>query len=247
MQLFGSYLHSLCLEEIEDFSKDAWIWVKPPRLEGYRVIMSTIEDKGFAHKASTRKELLLGIKLLATFSALQTNKHVDPGAQQDSPLGEDVHQEPLVEDVQPNPLGEEHPTELQRVEVVMPSPHIIKAIPLRSHMPSVHSLTQKVLVLDMNGLLLRRYQYGERLPTCTCYVFKQVFKGGKDLGTNCLVRPDVCDFLEECGCIFELSIWSSCSNTNINFTLRRCLRGMHPHIWKEQLSQKECVKLPFKI
>ena len=25
------------------------------------------------------------------------------------------------------------------------------------------------------------------------------------------------------------------------------MRGMHPHIWKEQLSQKECVKLPFKL
>ena len=79
------------LEKIEEFGKDAWIYAKPPGLEGFRVIMSTLEDKGFAQKASTKKELLLGIKLLATFFALQTHKHVDLRAQQDSSLGEDVH------------------------------------------------------------------------------------------------------------------------------------------------------------
>ena len=61
-------------------------------------------------------------------------------------------------------------------------------------MPSIHNPTQKVLVLDMNGLLLNRYQYGERVPKCTGYDFLKVFKGGKDLGTNNLVRPDVLDF-----------------------------------------------------
>ena len=82
------------------------------------MIMSTLKDKGFANKASTRKEVLLGIKFLATFFAPQIELHVDPRAQQDSPLKEDVHQEPLVEDVQPNPLGKEHLAKLQREEVV---------------------------------------------------------------------------------------------------------------------------------
>ena len=99
----------------------------------------------------------------------------------------------------------------------------------------------------MNGVLLRRYPYGERLPDCTGYHYDKVYKGGSDLGTQCLVRPDVLDFLSECECIFQLCIWSSCSNTNINFTLRRCLQGMHPRIWKEQFSQKDCVKTPFKF
>ena len=83
-----------------------------------------------------------------------------------------MHQEPPVEDVHPNPLGEEHPAELQREEVVMPSPDIIMAVSLRVYMPSVHSPTQKVLVLDMNGLLLNRCQYGQRVPKCIGYGFK---------------------------------------------------------------------------
>ena len=99
MQFFVSYLQSVCLEEMEEFGKDAWIWAKPLGLEGFRVIMYTLEDKGVADKASTGKELLLGIKLLATFFAVQIEKHVDGRAQQDSPLREDVHEEPMVEDV----------------------------------------------------------------------------------------------------------------------------------------------------
>ena len=111
----------------------------------------------------------------------------------------------------------------------------------------IHSPTQKELVFDMNGLLLNKYQYGESVPKCACYDFMKVFKGGKDLGTNCLVRLDVLDFLKEYGGIFQLCIWSNCSHTNIIFTLRHCLQRMHPHIWKEKLSQKEFVKLPFKL
>ena len=42
-----------------------------------------------------------------------------------------------------------------------PSADTIMANPLQSHMPAKHSRTQKVLVLDMNGVLLRRYPYGE--------------------------------------------------------------------------------------
>lgn len=180
---------------------------------------------------------------------------------------EDVHQ-PLqgvpvkdvaeyvpVEDVQPkfearkgvkaNPLREEHRVE---EEVVKPSVTGIMAVPQRSFMPSAQGLSQKVLVLDMNGLLLRRYPYGQDLRDCCAgYDYDKVYKGGNDLGTQCLIRPDVLDFLFECGQMFQLCIWSSCYQTNINLTLRRCLKGMHPHIWKEQLSQRYCVKLPFKL
>ena len=54
----------------------------------------------------------------------------------------------------------------------MPSPDIIMAIFLRVYMPSIHNPTQKVLVLDMNGLVLNRYVYGERVPKCIGYDFK---------------------------------------------------------------------------
>ena len=97
LQLFDSYLHFICLEEIEDFGKDAWIWAKPPGLEWFLTIMSILQDRGFAHKARTTKELLLLIKLSATFSGVQTEKHADPRAQQDSPLGQYVQQERLGE------------------------------------------------------------------------------------------------------------------------------------------------------
>ena len=52
------------------------------------------------------------------------------------PLHEDVQptsslgKEPLHKDVQPDPLGEEHPAELQREEVVLPSPETIMAVSL---------------------------------------------------------------------------------------------------------------------
>ena len=33
----------------------------------------------------------------------------------------------------------------------------------------------------------------------------------------------------------------------MKITLKGCLMGMHPSIWKEQLSQNNCVKLPFNL
>lgn len=135
------------------------------------------------------------------------------------------------------------------VQIDMPStmPSPILAVPVRFVMPSVDSLSKKVLVLDMNGVLLRRYSYEECLPRDSRYVYNMVYKGGRDLGTKCLVRPDLCDFITECASIFNLCIWSSCTNINIDTTLRCFLMGMHPRIWKDQLSQKECVRLPFKL
>ena len=79
--------------------------------------MSILQDRGFAHKARTTKELLLLIKSSAIFSGVQIDKHADSGAQQDSPLGQYVQQERPGEvqhiessfgkHVQPEPLLED--------------------------------------------------------------------------------------------------------------------------------------------
>ena len=83
MQLSDSYLHSLCLEKIEEFGKDAWIWVRPPGLEGVSKILSTLEDTGVAHKAKNTKELLSMIQSSAVFSCVQIDKYPDSGDRQD--------------------------------------------------------------------------------------------------------------------------------------------------------------------
>lgn len=78
LQLFD--LHSIFLEEFEDFNKDTWIWVMPPRLEGLLTIMYTLQATGFSHKARTTEEVLLLVQSLAIIFGEQTDKHVDLGA-----------------------------------------------------------------------------------------------------------------------------------------------------------------------
>ena len=109
-------------------------------------------------------------------------------------------------------------------------------------------LLPKVLVLDMNGVLLRRYPYPE-IPPPRSPVFpsRRVYKGGNDCGTFCIMRPDAYEFVEKCGSMFYLCLWSSCSLRNINTAMKDCFKGLHPKIWKKILSQAECTKMPFNL
>ncbi|MCO5612005.1 hypothetical protein L7F22_066267, partial [Adiantum nelumboides] len=137
----------------------------------------------------------------------------------------------------------------QLKDVQMPFPLGMQADPLMKDMPPLTRLSRKVLVLDMNGVLLRRYPYPSILDQQISKVFfsQTACKGGGDRGTLCITRPNVCDFLRECADIFHLCIWSSYTNKNRKATLKGYLFEMHPRIWKEQLSQTKCGKLPFKI
>ena len=105
----------------------------------------------------------------------------------------------------------------------------------------------KVLVLDMNGVLMRRYAYPECAPECPkgCYRFK-VYKRTGNMGTVCIIRGDAYDFVEACSQIFSLCLWSSCTKPNMDAAMKGIFRGLHPKVWKDVLTQTECTRLPFK-
>ena len=113
--------------------------------------------------------------------------------------------------------------------------------------PAPRSLSPKVLVLDMNGVLLRRYAYGECPVRRTDFPVRKVYKGRGDLDTLCIMRPDAYNFVSKCGSMFYLCLWSSCSLTNINVVMKDYFRGLHPKVWKMILSQKQCTKMPFNL
>ena len=121
-------------------------------------------------------------------------------------------------------------------DVQMPLPLQVRQGQCPQPRPSV--LSPKVLVLDMNGVLLRQYPYGEIPVLKSDFPWRKVYKGRGNFGTLCIIRPDAYDFVSECGNMFYLCLWSSCSLTNINVVMKDCFRGLHPKIWKMLLSQK---------
>lgn len=122
------------------------------------------------------------------------------------------------------------------------------ALPLPLNVTPLHFFA-KALVLDMNGLLLRRYALNDddEPPLHTGFRVVKVYKGGSNLGTVCFMRPDAEVFIQECAHMFYLCLWSSCYMTNINKAMNKAFPGLHPQIWRVILSQKECTKMPFKF
>ncbi|MCO5578844.1 hypothetical protein L7F22_032691 [Adiantum nelumboides] len=186
--------------------------------------------KGFAHKVRTRKELVLVIRSLAIFPPVQSDEYPDSGV---------VPQEAFVGLGANDDAGGDAPGRkgtasgwTQWKDVRMPFPIGMHADPLMKDMPPLIHLSWKVLVLNMNRVLLRRYPYPDILDQqiSKFYFSRTVYKGGGDCGTLCITRPDVCGFLCECVDIFHLCIWSSRTNRNMQATLKGCLFGLHPRI-----------------
>ncbi|KAI5068561.1 hypothetical protein GOP47_0016906, partial [Adiantum capillus-veneris] len=263
--------------ELKPSGYNIWKWVTPQGLEGVLNILSTLQRTGFANTAKTPKELLLLIQSLAIFhgkegtdmksGTMTDDESQDPTAEASMhvhrvappnfvPVSDAKKDSPLGQDVQPDPTKEVHSPELQQdvssytkrwKDVLMPFPISIVTAPLMEGTPPPTCRAQKVLVLDMNGVLLRRYPNPEIPPRTKDFLYQKAFKGCSDRGTFCIIRPDVLQFLCECADIFHLCIWSNCTNRNMNITLKGFLSGMHPRIWKEQFYQTDCVKLPFRL
>ena len=68
----------------------------------------------------------------------------------------------------------------------------------------------KFLVLDMNGVLMRRYPYPELEPKCPQgYYRSKVYKSTRNMGIVCIFKGDAYDFVEACGQVFNLCLWSN--------------------------------------
>ena len=106
----------------------------------------------------------------------------------------------------------------------------------------------KVLVLDMNGVLMRRFPYPELVPKCpqSCYRSK-AYKRIGNMGTTCIARGDAYDFIQACNQVFNLCLWSSCTKPNIEAAMKGIFKGLHPKVLKDVLTQNECIRLPFKL
>ncbi|MCO5594608.1 hypothetical protein L7F22_048641, partial [Adiantum nelumboides] len=148
-------------EELEPLGCNCWRWVKPVGLKGVLKIMSTLQHIGFAHKVRTIKKMILVIQSLAIFPAVQSDEYANLGI---------VPQEPSVglranEDTGGDALGKEGTASgwTRWKDFRMPFPFGMQPDPLMKDMPPLTRLSQKVLVLDMNGVLLRRYPYPDIL------------------------------------------------------------------------------------
>ncbi|MCO5603274.1 hypothetical protein L7F22_057423, partial [Adiantum nelumboides] len=113
--------------------------------------------KGFAYKVRIGKELVLVIQSLAIFPAVQSVEYADSRVvPQELSIGLGAN-----DDTGGDALGKEGTTSgwTGWKDVRMPFPLGMQADLLMKDMPPLTRLSWKVLVLDMNGVLLRRYPY----------------------------------------------------------------------------------------
>ncbi|MCO5606075.1 hypothetical protein L7F22_060262, partial [Adiantum nelumboides] len=144
-------------EEHGPLGCNCWRWVKPVGLKGVLKIMSTLRHISFAHKVRTGKKLVLVIQSLAIFSPVQSDEYADLGVvPHEASVGLGAN-----DDGGGDAPGKEGTASgwTQWKDVPMPFPLGMQADPLMKDMPPLTILSQKELVLDMNGVLLRRYPY----------------------------------------------------------------------------------------
>lgn len=111
----------------------------------------------------------------------------------------------------------------------------------------------KVVVLDMNGVLLKRYNSFpkgkalEQLPKGHKFTIRRVVKGEYARGVTCIVRPDAQNFISHCASMFIPVLWSSCTEENLTATMVSFFSALHPKVWGDILSQQHCRQAPFKL
>ena len=84
---------------------------------------------------------------------------------------------------------------------------------------------KRLVVLDMNGILLKRYRTN---PACLLSPAMKRLIHKTNKRVSVVVRPDVEMFLEELCCKVDVIIWSSCTRINIADTMAVAA----PSIWK---------------
>ena len=108
----------------------------------------------------------------------------------------------------------------------------------------------KVVVLDMNGVLLKRYNQfpkNELLPKGHKFLVHRVVKGEYACAITCIVRPDAHKFICRCAKMFIPVLWSSCTQDNLTATMVSCFPALKTEVWKDILSQQHCRQAGFKL
>ena len=113
--------------------------------------------------------------------------------------------------------------ELKEIADLPSQPH---PKPSSSHQPPPYHLPlalkgkKRVLILDLEGLLLKTFElrYGDSMPTWTQYM--QLLKDENEVYH--VVRPDVETFLDFCDEYFELWIWSFYNLTRVKHITQKC-------------------------
>ena len=118
---------------------------------------------------------------------------------------------------------------------------LLMPLPIRYQFPSnkPHGyIYPKVLVLDMNDVLLRRYKTFPKdasLPQNHNFIMGNMRRAEFAPVINCIVRPDAQNFLNHIATMFFPVLWSSCTEENLTATMVSFFTG-HPKMWKDVLS-----------
>lgn len=108
--------------------------------------------------------------------------------------------------------------------------------------PPPLSVQQRVLILDLNGLLLKKFdvKHGEGVPYWS--EMRHVVEGDRQFW----VRPDAEMFLNFCFKWFEVWIWSCYRLEKLKRTLQTVFPDHHKR-FRRIVSQGKCTRAPFKM
>ena len=104
---------------------------------------------------------------------------------------------------------------------------------------AMHHSEKHFLVLDLNGLLIKRYRIchsqgnlGGFAKLASSFVYK-VFTPNRDRGkaqTEYVIRPNVVVFLQFASAQFHLTIWTSCTKENAKEVMCECFSRLFSKI-----------------
>ena len=115
---------------------------------------------------------------------------------------------------------------------------------------------RRCLVLDLNGLLLKRYRITYNRESGSGWVSDDISelykvitppKPHRRAHVQYVVRPDAQSFLQHCGKVFSLFLWSSCTKQNLDDAMQVCFPTLNHNIFIDMIGQDRCTQPSFKL